>query len=186
VKTKAEWNRHFAKQHQDAAENIPADVVLPPPPPQYLKFNAVEEEEPREYLVARESEFLEMQLPDKRGSEQDMDEDMEVLRLPKRRHTEPSVEAEPGGEVESGVEASRWMEEPLFELSGEDEYSAAIRELHNEYDAYLPEPPPQTIFERLVGDAMDDEEENEELYLEENGVCRGDMRRGYIEESAKS
>jgi hypothetical protein len=102
----------------------------------------VEEEE--EYLVATEPEFLEMQKPDKRGSEEDMDEDMEVLRLPKRRHTEPGVE------VESGVEASRWMEEPFLE-PGEDEYDVVMRELHNEYDAYLPEPPPQTTFERPKG-----------------------------------
>jgi hypothetical protein len=42
--------RHLAKQHQDAAENIPADVVLLPPQPQCLKFKAVEEEEPPEYI----------------------------------------------------------------------------------------------------------------------------------------
>jgi hypothetical protein len=168
VKIKAEWNRQLAKQHQDAAEEIPADLVLPPPQPQCLKFKAVEE--PREYLVATEPEFREMQLPDKRGSEDVMDEDMEVLWLPKRRHTEPSVEA------------SRWLEQPFLE-PGEDEYDAVIRELHNQYDAYLPEPPPQTTSELLAGDTTDHEEENEEQYLQENGVCRGDMRRGYIEES---
>jgi hypothetical protein len=141
VKTKAEWNRHLAKQHQDAAENIPADVVLTPPQPQYLKFRAVEVEE-EEYLVATEPEFLETKQPNKRGSGEDMDEDMEVLRLPKRRHTEPSVDAEPRGEVESGVEASRWMEEPFLE-PGEDEYGVMIRELHNEYD--VPPQPPDDV-----------------------------------------
>jgi hypothetical protein len=54
VETKAAWNRHLAKQRQDAAENIPADVMLPPPQPQYLKAVEVEEEEPQEYLVATE------------------------------------------------------------------------------------------------------------------------------------
>jgi hypothetical protein len=141
VKTKAEWNRHLAKQHQDAAENIPADVVLTPPQPQYLKFRAVEVEE-EEYLVATEPEFLETKQPNKRGSGEDMDEDMEVLRLPKRRHTEPSVDAEPRGEVESGVEASRWMEEPILEPA-EDEYGVMIRELHNEYD--VPPQPPDDV-----------------------------------------
>jgi hypothetical protein len=62
-------------------------------------------QQPQEYLVATEPEFLEMQLPDKRGSAEDMDEETEVLRLPKRRHIELSVEAEPSGDVESGVQA---------------------------------------------------------------------------------
>jgi hypothetical protein len=99
VNRKWEWYRHLAKQQQDAAERIPEDVVLPPLQPEYLEFRVVVEEE---YLVAPEPEFLEMPLLGKRGFE-DMD-DLEVLQLPKRRHTEPNVE------VEAGVEANRSME----------------------------------------------------------------------------
>ncbi|KAA8893795.1 hypothetical protein FN846DRAFT_895664 [Sphaerosporella brunnea] len=57
-----------------------------------------------------------------------------------------------------------------------------MRELHDEYDAYLPEPPPQITL-ATTDDEEEDEEEDEEQYLQEHGVCRRDTGWGYMEEN---
>ncbi|KAA8892568.1 hypothetical protein FN846DRAFT_896737 [Sphaerosporella brunnea] len=176
VKTKAEWTRHLAKQRQDIIENITGDVVHPPAQPQYQYpqkgtavpvgnqwYDMVEkqpqylvEKQPR-YLVEKQSQsqYLELptlQVPCKRRNDRKREE-------PAKRCT-----VAPSKETDS-LESVKDLE-PLPDLT-EGEYEAVMQELHNEYDAYLPELPESTL--DLQPEAANNEEV-EERYLEENGM----------------